>query len=169
METISSNTWQYKGSSVIFNHTMLKGFIGSQVSLRQVLLWANNFPDNPPIKTGTKTILVTGLETLVETLPLNEAEDFLGSRVQPLLRRIQQRWTDIGIVFGFVNPPAAFELTVQDESLLFRRRDKSLVNLSNGLWDGSAPLNMRQVYAETLKTEPTHGQELIGYHVSRIS
>jgi hypothetical protein len=164
MEKLAADTWRYRGSSVIFHHATLNSLIASQVSLRQALSWYNSLPDNPPL--SSKTILVTGLETLIETMEAPEVEDFLVFRIQPLLRLIQNRWTDIGLVLAFTNPPQAFGLTVQEESLLFYRRDRVTVNLSNSLWDGSAPKNMRQIVTEGAKPQE---EEIVGYHVSRIS
>jgi hypothetical protein len=164
MNKITSDGWLYRGSSVIFNHVVLNDLIPSQISLRKALSWQNNLPDNPPF--DTKTILVTGLETVLETLDVTDADDFLLKRIQLLLRHIQRNWTDIGIVLGFANPPQAFELTAQEEYVLFRRREEKKVNLSNGLWDGSAPQNMLQIMSDF---QGSSGEVLIGYHVSRIS
>jgi hypothetical protein len=164
MNKITSDGWLYRGSSVIFNHAVLNSLVSSQVSLRKALSWHNNLPDNPPFH--TKTILVTGLEAVLETIDVTDADDFLVKRIQPLLRYIQRNWTDIGIVLGFANPPGAFELTAQEEYVLFRRREGKKVNLSNGLWDGSAPQNMLQIMSEP---QGSSGGDLIGYHVSRIS
>jgi hypothetical protein len=158
MMELCYESWKYRGSSVIFNHPALNSFIGSQVSLRQALSWYTELPDEPPIQ--SKTILVTGLEAVMETLEPTEAEDFLLKRMQPLLRHLQVRWDSIGILLGFNSSPQAFSIAIHDESLNFVRRDKKSINLSNGLWDGSAPSSMMQIMDNEVK---------IGYHVSRIS
>lgn len=168
MEKISSNSWRYRGSTVLFNHSFLIELLNDsvpQISLREALSWYKGLPDDPPL--SAKTILVTGLETVMETAGEGAAaENFLLRRMQPLLRLIQSRWTNTGIVFAFTNPAAAFELTLQDESLLFHRRDRVVINLSNGLWDGSAPTNMRQIVSSGTVNKK---EEIVGYHVSRIS
>jgi hypothetical protein len=94
------------------------------------------------------------------------AEDFLTQSVQHLLRQLQQNWTNTSIVMAFTNPAAAFEVDLVEESLLFHRRDKIIVNISNGLWDGSTSGNMYQII-----TTPDWNQkaESVGYYVSRIS
>jgi hypothetical protein len=168
MEKISSDIWLYRGSTVLFNHACLGELLNKgipQISLRQTLSWYKGLPDKPPA--SAKTVLITGLETVMETAKNGEsAEDFLSHRVQPLLRMVQNRWTNTGIVLAFTNPAAAFELTLQDEFLLFHRRDRITINLSNGLWDGSAPTNMRQIVTGDITNKK---EEIVGYYVSRIS
>jgi hypothetical protein len=168
MEKISSDIWLYRGSTVLFNHAYLGNLLNKgipQISLRQALSWHKALPDKPP--DFARTVLITGLETIMETTKDSEsADDFLSHRVQPLLRLIQRHWTDTGIVLTFTNPAAAFEVTLQDEFLLFHRRDRVTINLSNGLWDGSAPTNMRQIVTGDT---PNKKEEIVGYYVSRIS
>ena len=158
MRELSNESWKYRGSSLVFHHPTLNSCIASQVSLRQALSWYTELPDEPPVQ--SKTILVTGLEAIMETFDPNEAEDFLLKRMQPLLRHLQSRWESMGILLGFNSSPQAFNISIHDESLNFVRRDKKSINLSNGLWDGSAPSNMMQIMDNEVK---------IGYHVSRIS
>jgi hypothetical protein len=165
MRQISSDSWRYQGSSVIFNNVVLNNLVSVQVSLRTALSWSQNIPENP----CAKTILITGLETALETLDITEAEHFLSHRIQPLLRKIQRTWTNAGIVLGFATPVEAFELSPREESVLLRRFDKNKINISNSLWDGSAPNNMVQIMDETQNIGGVSGTKLIGYHVSRIS
>jgi hypothetical protein len=165
MRQISSENWRYQGSSVIFNNSILNDLASTQVSLRTALSWRQYIPEVP----HTRTILIIGLETVLETLDDAEAEDFLLRRIQPLLRKIQRTWTNAGIILGFANPAEAFELSPREESLLLRRRNGNKINISNGLWDGSAPHNMVQIMGETQNTGGVSGEGLIGYHVSRIS
>jgi hypothetical protein len=168
MEKISSNIWLYSGSTVLFNHTYLGDLLNKntpQISLRQALSWRKGLPDGPP--NSAKTVLITGLETIMETVKDSEtADNFLLHRVQYLLRQIQQQWTNVGIVLTFTSPAAAFELTLENEDLLFHRRDRITINLSNGLWDGSAPENMRQIVTGDTANKK---EEIVGYYVSRIS
>ena len=79
MESISSTVWQRKGSSIIFDQDVLGKFIsqGAVISLRIALGWMNKIPAHPPV-TG-KTIVISGLETIVETLPPEDAEEFLNA------------------------------------------------------------------------------------------
>jgi hypothetical protein len=166
MESISSSVWQRKGSSVVFDKQSLGGLIsaGAVISPREALGWLKGIPENPPV-TG-RTILVSGLETVLEVMDTQDAEDFLTRRVRPLLITLQSRWTDYGVVFGFSSNAKAFEETSFDEEVLFRRRDRKRVHLSKGLWDGSTALNMKRVVREGEKA----GEEaIVGYYVARIS
>ena len=100
MESISSSIWQRRGSSVVFDKTSLGGLIyaGAVISLREALGWLKGIPENPPV--AGRTILVSGLETVIEVMDPQDAEDFLTGRVRPLLISLQSRWTDYGVVFG---------------------------------------------------------------------
>jgi len=166
METICTTAWHRRGSSVVFGKKCLGTFIsdGAVISLREALSWAKGLPANPPVP--GHTILVSGLETIIETMEPAEAEDFLIKRIRPLLINIQNHWTDCGVVFGFSSHSKAFEETALDEAVLFRRCDRKVVRLSEGIWDGTGSLNMKRILSNGDQT----GEEVIvGYYVARIS
>jgi hypothetical protein len=166
METISNTVWQRKGSSIVFDQKSLGPFIadGSVISLRQMLSWTKDLPENPPVP--GKTILVSGLETIVETMEFLEAEEFLLRRVRPILIDVRDRWPGCGMVFGFSAHRNVFKETSLEEEVLFQRRDKKQIRLSEGLWDGSAAINMKRIVREGDKPE---SEIIIGYYVARIS
>ncbi|HML53152.1 MAG TPA: hypothetical protein PKC79_03575 [Solidesulfovibrio magneticus] len=166
MESISNTVWQRKGSSVIFDQKSLGPFIseGAVISLRQALSWSTGLPAGPPVP--GRTILISGLETVIETMEPQDAANFLTRRIRPLLILLQNRWTDCGVVFGFTSHSKAFEETALQEEILFRRRDRKQVRLSEGLWDGSATVNMKRV----VRDGDQPGEEpRLGYYVARIS
>lgn len=166
METISNTVWQRKGSCIVFDQTSLGPFIekGAVISLRQMLAWNKSLPSTPPV-TG-KTILISGLETVMETMETQAAEEFLSHRIRPLLMTLQNRWNNCGIVFGFTSHTNAFKVTTLEEEVQFHRRDQKQIGLSEGLWDGSATLNMKRIVREGDKP----GTEIVvGYYVARIS
>ena len=166
MDTITNTVWQRKGFSVIFDQKSLGSFIsdGAVISLRQALSWAKGLPGVSPVP--GQTILISGLETVIEIMKPQEAEDFLCRRIRPLLIHLQNRWTDCGVIFGFTSHPKTFEETSFEEEVLFRRRDRMQVRLSEGLWDGSATVNMKRVVREGDHPEQ---EVIIGYYVARIS
>lgn len=166
MNTISNDVWKRKGSSVIFSQESLAPFISSDalVSLRDFLGWQGCLPSVPPVP--ERTILVSGLETVLETMEPDEANVFLVQRIRPLLTDIQNRWTDSGVVFGFSSHPKAFEETSLNEEVLFKRRDMKSIRLSDGLWDGSATVNMKRVVTED---NQFNSDQTVGYYVARIS
>jgi len=166
MDTISNTVWQRRGSSILFDQESLAPFVkdGAVISLREALSWMRGLPSAPPVE--GKTIVVCGLETVIETLPDDEIDDFLVRRIRPLLIELQNRWPDSGIVFGFSSHPKTFEESPMQEEVLFKRRDRIKVRLSEGLWDGSATVNMKRI----VEPEQGPGQEVvIGYYVARIS
>lgn len=166
METISNTVWQRKGSSIIFDQKSLGPFIadGSVISLRRMLSWTKGLPINPPVP--GKTILISGLETMIQTMVVDEAEAFLSQRIRPLIIDLQNRWSNCGIIFGFSEHSNAFKVTSREEEVLFHRRDQKEIRLSEGLWDGSATINMKRIVREGDKLE---SEIIVGYYVARIS
>ena len=166
MDSISSTVWQRKGSSIIFDRAVLGEFIsqGAVISLRKALGWMNGIPDHPPVP--GRAIVISGLETIMETLPPRSAEEFLTHRIRSLIIELQNRWTDFGILFGFSSHEKAFEETAFEEEVLFLRGDRKQVRLSEGLWDGSASVNMKRIVKEDQKTGK---EKTVGYYVARIS
>jgi len=166
METISNTVWQRKGSCIIFDQKSLGPFIadGSVISLRELLSFTKGLPADPPVP--GKTILISGLETIIETMETQDAESFLSCRIRPLLIELQNRWNSCGIVFGFSAHCNAFNETSLEEEVLFNRRDKQKIRLSEGLWDGSATINMKRIVREGDKPD---SEVIVGYYVARIS
>ncbi len=165
MQEISSTSWQRKGSSVVFNQASLGPLIsgGAMISLRQALGWMAEWPSQPPVP--GKTVLVSGLETIIEVMEPDEVEVFLRGRLRPLIQEFQQRWDQRGLIFGFSAHERAFEVTTLNEEVLFRRRDRKTVHLSEALWDGSATLNLSRIVAGSSDEE----NKTVGFHVARIS
>jgi len=167
MDTVSNTAWQRKGSSIVFDQQSLSPFIadGSVVSLRKMLSWRNSLPPQPPVQ--AKTVLISGLETIIETMEPQEAEAFLSRRIRPLLKNLQNTpWRDYGFVFGFSAHSNAFKETPLEEEVLFHRRDQKEIRLSEGLWDGSANLYMKRIVREGDKP---NSEIITGYYVDRIS
>lgn len=166
MDSISNNVWQRRGSCVIFDRVSLSPFIANEamISLRTLLSWEKGLPVNQPV--AGRTIVVSGLETVIETMEPKMAEDFLRQRIRPMLVRIQSVWSETGIVFGFTAHPKAFEETTIEEEVLFKRRGSKSLRLSEGLWDGTATMNMKRIVRDGQKPGET---ETIGYYVARIS
>lgn len=167
MDSISSSVWRRRGSCVIFDQESMGSIIaaGALVSLRTFLGWRRNTPTTQP--TPGKTILVAGLEAVLETMSPEEADDFLARRVRPVIMDLQSRWTDAGIVFGFTSHHKAFKETSLEEEVLFNRRDQKTIRLTEGLWDGSATVHMKRLVREGAETPSNDA--VIGYYVARIS
>ena len=169
MKTLSATSWQRKGSTLLFGSAEIQDLLKkkSMVSLQKFLTWGGNIPDDPPIPEDSSTILVCGLETVMDTLPPKEAEDFLRRKVRSVIKNVQDIWTDTGIVFGFPQGYQRFQETQgSQEEVLFLRSDNQAIRISEGLWDGTADLNMQRIETSFITDKQL---VTIGYHVRRIS
>jgi hypothetical protein len=166
MREMSSTAWLRRGSSIVFDKQSLGPLIsdGSLVSLHQALEWIKTWPTNPP--SGTRTVLVSGLEAFLEVLSSGEAESFLRGRIKPFILAMQEHWDQVGLVFGFGTSAHSFAVTNMEEEIVFLRRGGERVRLSQFMWDGSSMLNLtRLVRAADQQANPM----MIGYYVPRIS
>lgn len=164
MRDMSSSAWLRRGSSIVFDRFTLGSLIGwgGLVSMREALRWMNAWPAEPP--GNGQTVLVCGIETFLDVMEPDDAQDFLKSRIKPFVQEFQARWDQRGLVFGFGTHERSFELTASDEEILFVRRDGERVRLSYSLWDGSATINVAHLIREE------HGKSItVGYYVARIS
>jgi len=122
----------------------------------------NAWPAEPP--GNGQTVLVCGMETLLDVMEPAAAQNFLKSRVKPFVQEFQAHWDQRGLVFGFGTHERSFELTASDEEVLFIRRDGERVRLSYSLWDGSATMNVARLIRDEQGKSIT-----VGYYVARIS
>lgn len=164
MRDMSSSAWLRRGSSIVFDRFTLGPLIGggALVSMREALRWMNAWPVEPP--GNGQTVLVVGLETLLDVLDPLAAMDFLKKRLNPFVQEFQARWDQRGLVFGFGTHERSFAQTASDEEVLFIRRDGERVRLSYSLWDGSATMNVARLIRDEQGKSIT-----VGYYVARIS
>ena len=169
MKTISSTSWQRSGSTLLFGFEEIQNLLKqkSMVSLQEFLTWSGNIPDDPPIPKDSSTILVCGLETVMDTLSPEEAQEFLSRKVRPVVQNVQSIWPDTGIVFGFPQGSRSFRETHgRREEVLILRSDNQEIHISEGLWDGSADQNMLCIETSFITDKQTVP---VGYYVRRIS
>lgn len=167
MDEMTSDAWQRSGSSIIWSPELLEPLItrGHAVPLRTPLEWMEGgFPDEPP--GGQLTVLVGGLQTVLETAPTPEAAFlWLRGRILPLIRYFQQHWPGVGLVFGMDGPKSLFSLSEADDRVCFgRARDREQkVKVSLGIWNGAAagPGAYQLIIPDR--------REVGGYHVRRVS
>ena len=166
MDTMTTDAWRRRGSGIIFDRESLADFIADDriISLRQALAWLEGLPAEAP----GRTIVIAGLETVLDTGTPEQAEALLRGKAHPLLRDLQRRWPECGVVFGFAAHPKCFAERDMDEAVLFRRGDRKTVRLSEGLWGGGSAADMRRIVRESRDGAKTR-EEIIGYHVARIS
>ena len=166
MNTLSTASWKRRGSTVLCGTIEIRELLDrhTMVSLREFLAWGDEIPDDPP--GDGSTILVCGLDTVLDTLPAKEAEAFLRSKVRPVIKQVNNFWTETGIVFGFAERPELKETVGREEEVLLVRSDGQTIHLSEGLWDGTAALNMYRIETSFIDEKQ---KVRIGYHVQRIS
>jgi len=164
MRDMSSSGWLRRGSSIVFDRLILGPIIssGALVSIREALRWVSAWPAEPPVK--SQTVLVCGVETILDVMEPDEAQNFLKSRVKPFIQEFQARWDQRGLVFGFGAHENSFEVKSSSEEVLFKRRDNKNVRLSYSLWDGSSSMNITRLIREEQENRIT-----VGYYVARIS
>lgn len=134
---MSSSAWQRRGSSIVFHRNLLVPLIeaGAMVSLHEALSWVRNWPPAPP--NGGNTVLIVGLETCLEVMVPQEAEDFLRRTIRPFLLECRSHWDQCGLIFGFGCSEKKFCVDPQ-ESILFVHVDGTEIRLSEGVWNGAA-------------------------------
>lgn len=164
MKELSADSWKRQGSSVIWDKDTLESLlpVASLVSLRTFLTWHAAWPAQLP--RPSRTILVGGLQTILETLSPTEGEAFLLHRVQALISRQQSKMEQVGVIFAFHNAThRAFDITQRDEEISYKRTGQPLMPLSVPLWGRGSSADIHQV----MRSGPP--REAIGYHVRRIS
>ncbi|MBE7508220.1 MAG: hypothetical protein HS101_18310 [Planctomycetia bacterium] len=163
-EFVDSKMWLTRGSSVIFDKIMLGPLLndGALISLRQALSWLSSWPSAPP--TSGRTVLLGGLDTVLEVLPTRDAEDFVRRQIRPLIAEFQNRWTECGLVFGMNTPAPRIVEDPVTEMVHFENRDGERLCLSTELWNGSAVTDMRRL----VRTDRAAGQKVRGgYYAPR--
>lgn len=167
MKTLTGTGWKRKGSSILFDQIEIQKLLDEKVmfSLREFLSWKDDMPEEPPV--DGDTILICGLETIMDSLPAEDAEDFLRCKIRPVIKALNNVWTETALVFGFPGGRERFEETPgMREEVLFLRSDDEKVHISEGLWDGTAELNMQRLEVTFMENRTMIP---IGYYVQRIS
>lgn len=170
MKDVDTTGWQRMGSSIVWSPELLGPLItgGTAVPLRAVLRWVHEgFPSEPP--GGGQTILVGGLQTVMETLmssgSADEAFQWLRSNMLPLVRAVQANWDRVGLVFGVDGPARMYHHYEPDDLVYFgRSKDRDAnVRITLGIWNGAA--TGEGAYRLLIPGS----REIGGYHVRRVS
>lgn len=167
MDDMTSDAWQRSGSSIIWSPELLEPLIrrGHAVPLLTPLEWMEvGFPEAPP--GDESTVLVGGLQTVLETAPTPEAAfRWLRERIMPLIRASQEHWPGVGLVFGMDGPKSLFSLSEADDRVCFGRAQdrRQKVKLTLAIWNGAAagPGAYQLIVPDK--------REVGGYHVRRVS
>lgn len=180
MRELTSSKWKRSGSSIVWHPELLADLISTiePVPLRTLMGWLNSgFPESPPGQAGIQTVLVGGLQTVVETMmqthPPEQSEavaDWLRTNILAVVRAWKSHWPNVALVFVMDGPGAMFEFNEGDELVYFGRgRDRSKkVKLSLAIWNGAASgAGAYQLIAE--KTSGGGGRDVGGYYVGWMS
>jgi hypothetical protein len=163
---MTSQAWQRSGCSLVWSVELLGGLSADDaVPLRTLLGWLDHdFPEEPP---GNRpTVLVGGLQTVLETMPDPEtAHAWLRRHILPACRASYQRWPSTGLVFGLDGPGRRFALHEADDVVYFSRSSDRAdrIKLTWAIWNGAAtgPGTYQLLVPGT--------KEVGGYYVRRVS
>lgn len=180
MQELTSSKWKRSGSSIVWHPELLADLIRDvePVSVRTLIGWLKGgFPDSPPGSTPdapARTVLVGGLQTVVETMMQNQPPDavveWLRANILAVVRTWKTHWPNVGLVFVMDGPGTLFDFNEGDELVYFgrgRERAKK-VKLSLAIWNGAASgAGAYQLVAE--KQGPPATKEVGGYYVGWMS
>lgn len=177
MQELTSSKWKRSGSSIVWHPELLADLISSiePVSVRTLIGWLQSgFPESPPGPPGSRTVLVGGLQTVVETMMQTQTPDavveWLRANILAVVRRWKAHWPDVGLVFVMTGPAAMFEFNEGDDLVYFGRgKDRSKkVRLSLAIWNGAA--SGAGAYQLVKITPQVPGsKEIGGYYVGWLS
>lgn len=167
MDDDTTFLWRHHGASLVWDPDALEEAArdgGTTVSLRQVLAWTQALPDDPP--GGCRTVIVTGLQTALDTLDPADADALLRG-VRTVVRQQMRHWPEAALVFA-VSDRTRYVVSPPSGSVLMRSPDRRIVDIGVALWGGAARDASRLVVTRT----DGRGQETrvpIGYWLRRAS
>src|SRR5262249_14409866 len=123
----------------------------------------DGFPESPP--GGGKTVLVGGLQTVLEVMPdAGTSYEWLRKRILPLCRLWGNHWENVGLGFGMDGPGKRFNLDEADDVVYFGRGDQDArLCLTRAIWNGAA------TGSGVFKLMVDGTKDIGGFHVIRIS
>jgi hypothetical protein len=168
MNRVSSTVWRSRGSSLIVDRDLLAQLAAEAATaqktikvlpLREALLWSTvGWTVEPP--GNARTLLVVGLDALLDHRIPAEAEAMLRQRIMPLIQAVQRRWPQSGLLFALPIDPARLSLD-SDDRIRLAVPGSGSVALSWGLWNGAA-----EDVAEIVASDDP---KQMGYYNSRLS
>lgn len=163
---ITGDIWKRMGTSIVWDAEALHQAAqdGVTVSLREALEWVDAMPPEPP--DGVQTVVVTGLQHVVEVVGIAEARATL-ERVRQLVRQQSRRWPEAAIIFA-VQDRMKFRVSPPSGSVLMRLPDGSELDLGYELW-GGAGREANHLHVTRLDGRKRETRVPIGYWLRRVS
>lgn len=167
MQEMTAHSWQRRGCSLVWSPELLRDLITGidATPLDVVLEWQRSgFPDDTP--SGANTVLVGGLQTVLNVMPDAEASyAWLRANILPLCRRWSNQWAGVGLVFGMDGPGRRFDLNEADDLVYFGREPErnKRVCLTRAIWNGAA------TGTGAFKLMLEGSREIGGFHVVKVS
>ena len=165
-EMTAQKVWTRRGCSIVWSPELLAPLITSNdaIPLRTVLEWSRHTIPDPPAR--SKTVLVGGLQTVLEVITdVNAEYDWLRTNILPLCRRWCNRFAGVGLVFGMDGSGKLFQLNEADDLVYFGKgadRETKLC-LTRAMWNGAATgTGVFKLIADGTK-------DIGGYHVKHLS
>jgi hypothetical protein len=161
-----SSAWQSMGTSFIWDSAALDEATteGTTVSLREVFPWAHAMPDDPP--GGVRTVVVTGLLTVLDVLPPDERDVVLGT-MRTLARQQSRRWPEAAIVFSMPDQ-SRFLADAGSGEVRLKLATGVEIELGRRVW-GGASADAHRIVAARLDAKGKESDVPIGYWLRRVS
>lgn len=134
---------------------------GASVSLNEALGWLDNAPQEPP----GRNVVITGLETALDQLALEEAEEVL-RQVHRLIRRLQTVWESCGITFA-VREGGFYEAS-PNGPIMVRLRNGKVLDIGRSLWSGAA-MDAKRIMSTRIDPKRGETEAHSGYWLVRVS
>lgn len=176
MQTLWGNGWAKYGTALLWNRHLLQPITQTDqvYSLRQFLRLAqqplDHWPEDLPANHG-KTLVVAGLDSCLEVLDPDDAQNWLTDTLRPALLRFQDQYQgDKGLVFWLPEGQARIQYSPAEPSYHWKLGLSGQVTfpLLQSLWSGAAQDACHIMATENRQADPI-GKEWSGLHLERIS
>ena len=164
MQEMTAQSWKRRGCSIVWSPQLLAELIPHAIPLRTMLEWQRQgLPETPPVV--GKTLVVGGLQTVLEVLSSEESYAWVWTHIRPLCRMWGGRWEHLGLVFGMDGPAKFFQHNEADDLVYFGKGGdlNSKLCLTRALWNGAA------TGTGAFKLMHEDSKEIGGFHVNHLS
>lgn len=167
-----SSAWQRRGSSLVWDPELLSPLLRENclISLHHALSWIHDpLPANPPTG-GGKSIIVVGLQPVLESLNPDQAFHFLRYNLQHLVLKVQDGYgSGVGLIFAMNCRWKQWRVDASEKAYLTLRPGQE-IEVTPALWNGVASeAQMIMVEGSTGKRTKNNGSRVGGLYVPHFS